>query len=263
MSTTTLPHSSVSFGETRAPQQSLFARAPDWVWDILAYAPAIVAVPTAGLALRSRKRHPFLAGLALAGATAALFKWQLERFFVEKPDYVVEHRAGAFEVRRYAERVVAQTRVANGDFDVAREEGFKRLATYIFRGNDRSRKIAMTAPVNVQRTAGGEAHDVTFMMPEADAKAKLPRPNDPRVRIRTHAAERVAALRFRATYDAKTIAAKKVELLERVRAAGLVARGEPSFAGYDAPSTLPFLRRVEVWVTVDRSAGPKDTRGQA
>ena len=36
----------------------------------------------------------------------------------------------------------------------------------------------------------------------------------------------------------------------KLEQAGLTPAGAPLFAGYDAPSTLPFLRRLEIWVPI-------------
>jgi hypothetical protein len=47
------------------------------------------------------------------------------------------------------------------------------------------------------------------------------------------------------------VAAKVSEVLARVRSAGLGYRGSPEFAGYDPPSTLPFLRRNEIWIELE------------
>jgi hypothetical protein len=41
--------------------------------------------------------------------------------------------------------------------------------------------------------------------------------------------------------------AKRV-LLQKVASAGLVTKGEPVFAFYDPPWTLPFMRRNEVMI---------------
>ena len=103
----------------------------------------------------------------------------------------------------------------------------------------------MTTPVTSRAEADG--YTVTVMMPRQRALASFPTPRDPRVRLREVEGERVAVLPYRGTYRGDRARAKQAELLERVRAAGLEPRGEPVFAGYDAPSTLPFLRRLEAW----------------
>jgi hypothetical protein len=252
---------------------------PDWVWDTMAYLPAFTAAPALVLGLsglldrgpRVLRERPWLSALVAAGGAAFLAKWQLERLFSEAPDYEVERRIGELEIRRYAPRVIAETLVEDeADWQAARSEGFKRLASYIFGGNTRqealemtspmgmseerpgsSERLPMTSPVTTERTTAG--HFITFDMPKARTLADLPDPEDARIQLRQTPTERIAALRFRGSYRTELIRQKQAELLRLVRAAGLEADGEPMFAGYDAPSTLPFLRRVEVWVRLRRS----------
>jgi hypothetical protein len=211
-----------------------------------------------------RLRPPLAAGIAV-GAALVLARWQLGRLFTEQPDYAVEGVVDGIEIRRYRPHVVAETTVEDTDWDRALREGFRRLARYIFGGNDAKQTIAMSAPVTASRKTGaageriamtapvtsrGEerGYSVVFMMPKERELASLPTPRDPRVRLREASGERVAVLRYHGTYRGDRARTKQAELLARVRAAGLEPRGEPVFAGYDAPSTLPFLRRLEAWV---------------
>jgi hypothetical protein len=250
-------------------------RAPHWIWSVVAFLPALTGTPALGLGVlglanrgpRVLREHRVLSGLLAFGGAALLAKWQLERLLLEEPEYELEQEVNGLEIRRYAPRVVAETIVADTtNFDVARREGFRRLAGYIFGDNARKESIAMTAPVGVRAeakrgeriamTAPVTARDsesgyaVTFAMPREWSLSDLPVPRDPRVRVRTARGERVAVLRFRGAYDSDLIQAKQSELLVRAGAAGFTVYGEPSFAGYDAPSTLPFLRRLEVWIPV-------------
>jgi hypothetical protein len=245
---------------------------PDWVWDTMAYFPALTAAPALALGVaglthrgpRVLRERPWLSALLAAGGAAFLAKWQLERLFSEEPDYEIERRIGELEIRRYAPRVIAETLVEDeADWQAARSEGFKRLASYIFGGNIRqetlemtspvgmsgsSERLPMTSPVTTEHTRAG--HFITFDMPKARTLADLPDPEDARIQLRQTPAERIAALRFSGSYRTELIREKQAKLMRLVRAAGLEANGEPMFAGYDAPSTLPFLRRVEVWVRV-------------
>lgn len=241
---------------------------PRWVWGIAAYLPAFAAAPAlalgaAGLAghgpavLRERR---WLSATALLGGVALLARWQLERFLLEKPEYTRIGRLNGLELREYEPRVVAETVVAEAlDWDTARSEGFRRLAGYIFGNNERVRwrarkawrgdheRLPMTAPVTMSASLAG--YVVSFGMPRGRA-SDLPVPTDANVTIRTDQGGRVAVLRFRGPYDPELVANKEAELVLRAREAGLEIVGEPTFAGYDAPSTLPFLRRVEVWVPI-------------
>ncbi len=243
---------------------------PRWLGDVMQYLPAAGwlsagALGVAALAgrgpqvLRERK---LVGGLLVAGATVGLAYWQLSRLFTENPDYTVEGRFDGFEIRRYHSRVVAETTVAGAGWDDALEEGFRRLAGYIFGGNAGKQKLAMTAPVNaaparpekiamtapVNARSEADALVVTFTMPKARSLASLPAPADGRVLLREQPGGRVAALRSRGRYTSERIEALQAQLLRRMEQAGQKPAGPPSFAGYDAPSTLPFLRRLEIWV---------------
>ena len=68
---------------------------------------------------------------------------------VEEPNYRIEKDCGSFEVRVY-EPVVAAETVVTGAFGDGTNEGFRRLAGYIFGANKPNAKIAMTAPVQQQ-----------------------------------------------------------------------------------------------------------------
>jgi hypothetical protein len=245
---------------------------PSWLGDVMQYLPAVGLVPAGALGvaalagrgpavLRERKA---LGGLLAAGAAVGLAYWQLSRFFTEQPAYTVESRRGGFEIRRYHPRVVAETTVASAGWDEALEEGFRRLAGYIFGGNAGAQELAMTAPVNaapprsekiamttpVNARAEADTVVVTFTMPKGRDLASLPAPADGRVRVREHPGGRVAALKSHGRYRADRVERLEAELRRRMAAAGVAPAGPASFAGYDAPSTLPFLRRLEIWVPV-------------
>jgi hypothetical protein len=188
------------------------------------------------------------AGLVAGGATLALagaLRWQLQRWFTDQPAYEVEQRIGDLEIRRYPARVEARTWI-EAPFREALDQGFRRLAGYIFGGNDGDDHIAMTTPVSSRPADGGRL--VMFTMPPGKALADLPRPDDPNVELREVPERRVAVLKFRGSYKGDRIEAQARRLRELVAEAGLPAKGEPLFAGYDPPMTLPALRRVEVWL---------------
>lgn len=205
-----------------------------------------VGVGAAVAALTGSRRGGLIAGgatLALAGAV----RWQLQRWFTEQPAYEVERTIGDLEIRRYPARLQARTFV-EAPFETAIDEGFRRLARYIFGGNATHERVAMSTPVSARYAEEGQ--EVTFTMPPGKHLEDLPRPDDPHIDLVESPARRVAVLKFRGRYKAKTVEAEMRRLRELVDTAGLVPRGEPMFAGYDPPMTLPFLRRVEVWLEV-------------
>ena len=254
------------------------------IWDVIPFWPAVVLTPAlvlglAGLARRGPRllrSHPVVAGLLTGGALLGLAKWQLDRFFTETTDYEVERAFEGFEIRHYPSRVVAETTVRGVDHEDALNEGFRRLAGYIFGDNDNDGAgSAMAAPIELRkRSAGRKAkgehiamtspvtshedededeagHVVTFTMPKHRALELLPVPKDARIRVRRTGGERFAVLGYRGTYRGDLAHAMQAELMARVKREGLATRGAPLFAGYDAPSTLPALRRIEAWVELE------------
>lgn len=184
------------------------------------------------------------------------------RHGTEEPAFTVERRVGDVEIRRYGSRIAAET-IIDADEEPARNEGFRRLARYIFGGNksqtkiamtapvaqQQSEKIAMTAPVATQRGAAGQ-WVVRFFMPSEYTLDTLPTPGDERVRLVDVPAERVAVLQFSGLPSPGSVAEHTEELLATLRANSIDFQAEPFGWFYDPPWTIPFRRRNEVAVSL-------------
>ena len=189
---------------------------------------------------------------------------------VEEPTYTLVRQAGGVELRRYAPVVRAVTVVENVTWDRAMNEGFRRLAGYIFGGNTKQQSIAMTSPVTAQPGAGtAEASmkiamtapvtaqpastgvRVTFTMPAAFTLASLPTPNDRKVVLEAVDERLVAVRRFSGFAGTEAFERERQSLENSLAALGVRAVAEPELARYDPPWTLPFFRRNEVAVEVE------------
>lgn len=195
----------------------------------------------------------------------------LESFFglfgarlYEEPRYdVIGHIADRVEIRRYGPRVAAETQLPVAG-EAGNNEAFKLLFAYIAGANQASAsgegKIAMTVPVEVRnntliamtvpvRTAQQNGGTVMrFYLPAKYSRDRAPEPADARVKIVAAPAETVAILRF--SGSGEDFAAHQNKLLEMLGGSGWRASGAPYTLYYDAPFTLPFLRRNEAAVTV-------------
>ena len=208
---------------------------------------------------------------ALAAVGAALMTTACStvgvRSGTEEPAFQSVATVGAIDIRRYGERIAAQTEVT-GDSDAARNQGFRRLAGYIFGGNARRSSIAMTAPVSqagasasqsiamtapvAQTPSGTDRWTVQFFMPAAYAMDELPVPNDPTVELVVVPAETYAVVRFTGVGSVRAVETHKAQLLAGLTGSEWTVRGEPVVWFYDPPWTLPPLRRNEVAVRVER-----------
>jgi hypothetical protein len=176
----------------------------------------------------------------------------------EEPKYKVIKKSGDFEIRRYEPFIVAETVVDTGDIDAASSEGFRRLAGYIFGGNQPKQKMEMTAPVTTQRSEKiemtapvtsakrGGSTVITFMMPSSYAMETLPVPNDGRVILREVPARTLVSISFSGRWTNENFSEHLKELEEWITSERLETFGEPILARYNAPFVPSFLRRNEI-----------------
>ena len=70
------------------------------------------------------------------------------RSSIETPDYeVLRVLTRKAEIRRYPSLILAQTQMTAAPYSQNSSTGFRRVAGYIFGGNEQGQKIAMTSPV--------------------------------------------------------------------------------------------------------------------
>ena len=204
-----------------------------------------------------------LSGTALAACSVVGI-----RGGTEEPAYSVVQAIGPdLEIRQYGPRLAAET-VVEGDEVAARSEGFRRIAGFIFGGNQAAAKIAMTAPVAtapstqasepiamtapVDQTRTAAGWRVRFFMPSNYALDTLPKPNDARVLIVTVPAETYAVYRYSGSTSADRTAQAQSQLTQLLQGTGWVSAGAMVNWFYDPPWTLPPLRRNEAAVLVEK-----------
>ena len=168
---------------------------------------------------------------------------------LEEPQYELLSEYEGFEIRRYSESVQARLLTPSSGWSGS-SGGFRRIAGYIFGGNETNQRIAMTAPVQMWDTNSGSM--MSFTMPSKYSIKDLPSPIDKGVEIVEVDEYVVAVLPFSGfsrTSKARRLMAKLETL---VQDSGLTASGAPVLAVYDNPgTTLPFMRRNEIHLPLD------------
>lgn len=171
----------------------------------------------------------------------------------EEPPHSAEILCPDTEIRRYGERLAAETIVDAGE-ETARNIGFRRLAGYIFGGNQEGAKFAMTAPVAQQALTQQPARDggwvIRFFLPEGLVLESLPQPDDAAVRLVRVPAETVVARRFSGSRSSEAVASETARLMATLQERELTPTGAPVAWFYDPPWTVPALRRNEIAVPV-------------
>lgn len=168
---------------------------------------------------------------------------------LEEPEFEVLREYRRFEVRRYPGSIQARV-LAPGTGWSGTSGGFRRIAGYIFGGNERQQRIAMTAPVHMWQAEEGSM--MSFIMPSEHALEDLPKPNDGDIEITHVDGYVVAALRFSGFSRTSKARALMGKLTSMAEAEGLNPTGAPILAVYDNPgTTLPFMRRNEILLPIE------------
>lgn len=113
-----------------------------------------------------------------------------------------------------------------------------------------SEKIPMTVPVFEKEIAS--VYRMEFVLPETMNLDNAPKPTNPEVKLEESPSKLVGVIRFSGFMGAEKIESKKKELKEFLKEKNYTPVGEFYLARYNAPFTLPFLRRNEVLVEVKK-----------
>ncbi len=166
---------------------------------------------------------------------------------IETYPYTVVKKYDAFEIRNYEARLFSSVKLSSNAYKKSSSKGFSILAEYIFGGNDRNEKIAMTAPVSMSLE---DSMIMMFMVPKKFKKETLPKPNQSQIEFREEPAKTVAAVTFGGWADDAKIAKYKAELKAALDAEGMAYTNHFYFFGYNAPTEV-VNRKNEVVVELE------------
>ena len=163
---------------------------------------------------------------------------------IEEPKYeLVAEYGDSIEIRHYEPQIVAATAMTSGQ-----NSGFRVLAGYIFGGNEREEKIAMTAPVTT--SMGSDGAEMQFMMPSEYSLDKLPKPEDKRVAFKELPAYTAAVIRFSGRARADMAEQYWSELQTFLADSEWQINGRPTLNQYNPPWIPGYFRRNEIIVPV-------------
>ena len=188
---------------------------------------------------------------------------------VEKPDYKVIQSEQNIEIRQYEPMIIAEVEV-DGKREETIRDGFRILADYIFGNNTVQQVISMTAPVQqkenqkiamtapVQQQSMGKSWRMSFVMPSKYRLDSLPVPNNNRVRLKEIMTKKFVVIEFSGTNSNENVTKHENQLMNYIEANQINIIGSPKYAFYNAPWTLPFLRRNEVMIEIKGKFLPKN-----
>ncbi len=190
-------------------------------------------------------------------SSCSLFGIQSE----EGPKYKVLVKQGDFEIRQYSSYIVAKTTV-KGNYSDSSSEAFRILAGYIFGKNKEKNKIAMTSPVEMEQKSlqiamtspvemnqSEDQFTMKFSMPSQYSMEDLPEPLDKRIEFEKVEEKIIASHQFSWFSSESRVKSKADELYKWINQnKNYNAEKNHTYAGYNPPWTIPFLRRNEVHI---------------
>ena len=182
---------------------------------------------------------------------------------VEKPDYKVIQTEQNIEIRQYEPMIIAEVEVDAKREDAIRD-GFRLIADYIFGNNTVQRDISMTAPVQqqesqkiamtapVQQQSTGRSWQISFVMPSKYSMETLPEPKNDRVRLKEIMTKKFVVIKFSGTNSNENVTEHENQLMNYIESNQIKIIDSPKYAFYNAPWTLPFMRRNEVMIEINQ-----------
>jgi hypothetical protein len=194
------------------------------------------------------KAFYIVGGIALIFLLVQSYKVVSSSLDTESQKYRLVRTESQFEIRFYPAATFAKIYSNGTDYKSVASSGFRKLAGYIFGGNDRGQSIAMTSPVRMEM--GSQGSTMSFVMPEKYQESDLPKPKDSGVHIVKSSPQYVAAIRFGGYADDETIKENRDLLVKLIQEKGIKITGESTFLGYNAPFQF-WGRKNEVVIPID------------
>ena len=165
---------------------------------------------------------------------------------IETPSYRLLKKYDDVEIRLYPKMIVAETRLSDNSFDNQKSIGFRSIANYIFGGNEKNEKIAMTSPVVMNL---GDQPRMCFVMPKQYSKDELPKPISKNINIVEEAEKTLAVITFGGYSSDKKIEYYCHQLESSLNKNNIKSIGGYMFMGYNAPWDV-VNRRNEVAIEI-------------
>ena len=168
---------------------------------------------------------------------------------IETPNFKLIKKEGEFEIREYEPMIIAMTKVKSG-YREASSAGFRRIANYIFGGNQKQMEIKMTAPVITDVPNVKGMYDILFVMPSQHKFDDLPIPDNDNVELKVKELGKTAVIQFGGWATESRATHYKEKLEQFIETSGYEINSDYMVAQYNSPWALPPFRRNEIIIMV-------------
>lgn len=185
--------------------------------------------------------------IAVVALILIIFQSYLILAQTETQQYKVIKTEAEYEIRFYPATTMACVTMKATSYKELASPGFRKLANYIFGGNQSKTNISMTTPVHMN--INDTASSMSFVMPSEYTSNNLPQPNDSSVSIFTSEEEFVAVTSFGGYANDELIESHAQKLENALKAKNIEYYGNFRFLGYNAPYQI-VGRKNEIIVSI-------------
>lgn len=173
------------------------------------------------------------------------FSFAYNMLMYESPNFTITKKIKDVELRLYDDFYT----VAVHEPSLKGYSGFGVLFQYISGENQSQTKMKMTVPV-INDLARNE-QSMEFVIPKIH-QAAIPQPLYETMKIKHYPAQEVLVKTFSGNLDNQKMNTFIVELSTIVKTLHYNQIGDVKIARYNGPFTLPFLRKNEIWMVVEK-----------
>lgn len=162
--------------------------------------------------------------------------------------YSTVQKESDLEIRYYPSATYATVESSAKSYGELAGSGFRKLAGYIFGGNESNENIAMTSPVYMD--INDTLSSMSFVLPSKYHETAAPVPNNRSVQLQKKDEVYVAVMRFGGFATDKKITRISEKLKTALKDRSISYSGNFKYLGYNPPYQL-FGRRNEMVVSIE------------
>lgn len=166
----------------------------------------------------------------------------------EQQKYSIIEKNENFEIRYYPKAIMATVYSESNSYREIAYPGFKKLANYIFGGNEKNTQIAMTAPVHMN--INDSTSSMSFVMPSDYNIDNLPKPKDSNIEIKYSNEEYVACISYGGYSSDKDIKKYSEMLGNILKKKNIKHSNNFRYLGYNPPYQF-MNRKNEIIVSIE------------
>ena len=163
---------------------------------------------------------------------------------LESNHYTIITKLDNVEIREFKNLIYASYIPVN---DIDRNNSFKNIASYIFGGNNRDEKIAMTSPVIIKLH---NQNEMAFIMPKKYTINSLPEPNNNKIQLYEERSSIKACIRYSGYSNNNTEKAKIQALKKTLKKHNIKHKNDFEVLVYNSPWKF-INRRNEIIVSIE------------